>query len=85
MEVSGLLDADVGGPVWAYTGLPEARERYARAAAAGAAVVSRAYLEGVRAGFARYGLEFDTSPSTCPSGRASSRGGEVPAAAPSGG
>ena len=53
---------EVDGRLWAYTGLPEARERYARAAAAGAAVVSLAYLDGVRAGFARLGLGFDTSP-----------------------
>ncbi len=60
VEVSALLDADVGRPVWAYSGLPEARRRYSHAAAAGTAVVARAYLEGVRAGFARYGLDFDT-------------------------
>ena len=52
---------EVGG-IWVYVGLEAARERYARAAAAGAAVVSRAYLDGVRAGFARLGLGFDTSP-----------------------
>jgi cation transport regulator ChaC len=62
VEVSGLLDADLGAPVWAYAGLPEARRRYARAAAAGTAVVARAYLESVRAGFAAYGLALDTSP-----------------------
>jgi hypothetical protein len=62
VEVGAALDADLGGPVWAYTGLPEARERYVRAAAAGTAVVPRAYLEGVRDGFAAYGLGFDTAP-----------------------
>ena len=62
VEVTDALDADLGGPVWAYAGLPEARERYAQATAAGAAVVARAYLDGVRAGFASYGLAFDTSP-----------------------
>jgi hypothetical protein len=52
----------LAGPVWAYLGLAEARERYARARAAGSAVVARAYLEGVRAGFAAHGLGFDTAP-----------------------
>ena len=61
VEVTGALDTELGAPVWAYLGLPEARERYAQAAAAGTAVVSRAYLEGVRAGFARLGLGFDTA------------------------
>ena len=60
VEVNGELDADLGAPVWAYFGIEEARERYARAVAAGTAVVSRAYLEGVRAGFARFGLAFET-------------------------
>ena len=62
VEVTAMLDADLGAPVWAYSGLPEARERYARAAAGGTAVVSRAYLEGVRAGFAAHGWAFDTAP-----------------------
>jgi cation transport regulator ChaC len=59
VEVTDRLSEDLGAPVWAYVGLPESRERYARAAAAGAAVVSRAYLEGVRAGFASCWLGFD--------------------------
>ena len=59
VEVTGALDA---GPVWVYLGLDDARERYTRARAAGSAVVARAYLEGVRAGFAAHGLEFDTAP-----------------------
>ena len=63
VEVTDLLDADLGAPVWAFAGLPEARERYTRAAAAGTAVVSRAYLDGVREGFAAYGLGFHTEPS----------------------
>ena len=58
IEVTDALDADAGGPVWAYAGLPEARERYERAAAAGTAVVARVYLDSVRAGFAAYGLAF---------------------------
>ena len=62
VEVTGSLDTDLGAPVWAYSGLDDARERYARARAAGRAVVARAYLEGVHAGFAAHGLGFDTAP-----------------------
>lgn len=62
VDVTALVDADLGGHVWAYLGLEEARERLASGARARTAVVSRAYVEGVRAGFAAYGLEFDTEP-----------------------
>ena len=40
----------------------DARERYEAGVRAGTAVVSRAYAEGVRAGFAAFGLDFDTEP-----------------------
>src|SRR5687767_4290065 len=53
---------EVDGRLWAYSGLPEARERYARAVAEGSAVVARAYLKTVRAGLAAAGLAFDTEP-----------------------
>jgi len=56
VELDGL------GPAWVYAGRGEARARYERAAAAGRAVVSRAYLEGVRAGFAARGLGFGPEP-----------------------
>jgi len=46
------------GGLWLYTGLEEARERFA----AGPTVVSRPYLESVRAGFAAHGLPFDPEP-----------------------
>ena len=62
VDVSAALDVELGGPVWAYVGLPEARERYAAAAAAGRAVVARAYVEDVRAGLAAHGLALDTAP-----------------------
>jgi hypothetical protein len=62
VDVSAALDLDLGGPVWAYAGLPEARERYAAAVAAERAVVARAYVDDVRAGFAAHGLAFDTLP-----------------------
>src|ERR687897_545233 len=59
--VSADLDLELGGPVWAYAGLPEARERYAAAAAAGRAVVARAYVDHVRAGLAAHGLVLDAA------------------------
>ena len=62
VDVTALVDADLGGRVWAYLGLEEARERYEAGVRAGTAVVSRAYAEGVRAGFAAFGLDFDTEP-----------------------
>jgi len=66
VEVSDRLDADLGGPVWAYTGVEASRERYECAVRDGTAVVSRAYLEGVRAGFAALGLGFDADPHGLP-------------------
>jgi hypothetical protein len=53
--VTDLIDADPGGPVFAYFGRAEARERYERAVADGRAVVSREYHDEVRAGFALLG------------------------------
>jgi len=44
--------------LWLYTGLDEARERFA----AGPTVVSRAYLRSVRAGLAAHGLAFEPEP-----------------------
>jgi hypothetical protein len=43
--------------VYAYVGRPDARERYARGAARGTAVVSRAYHDRVRAHFAALGAD----------------------------
>lgn len=55
-DVTDLLsERPPDGRVWAYFGTPEAHERHAAGIAAGRAVVQRAYLDGVRAGFARLG------------------------------
>ena len=62
VDVTDCVAADLGGPVWAYLGLPEARDRFAEGVGAGTAVVSRAYLEDVRAGFAAHGLGFEPEP-----------------------
>ncbi len=62
VDVTAMVDAELGGRVWAYLGLEEARERYAAGARAGTAVVSRAYVDHVRAGFAAFGLEFEDEP-----------------------
>jgi cation transport regulator ChaC len=48
IDVSGRLDADLGGTVWTYLGSDAARERFAT----GPAVVAEDYFEAVRAGFA---------------------------------
>jgi hypothetical protein len=62
-DVTEHVDADppIGGRVWAYFGSAAAHERFAR----GNAVISRAYLDLVRAGFDRLGpgelSRFDTS------------------------
>jgi gamma-glutamylcyclotransferase (GGCT)/AIG2-like uncharacterized protein YtfP len=55
-EVTGRLAATLPeARVWAYFGRPAARERFERGRAAGTAVVSRAYREGLRDGFAQLG------------------------------
>jgi hypothetical protein len=53
---------DGHGPAWVYVGLRAARVRYEQAAGAGRAVVARAYVDDVRAGFAAHGLDFHTRP-----------------------
>jgi cation transport regulator ChaC len=46
-DVSDLVDADLGGPVWAYVGSAAGRRRFADARQRGTAVVARGYLEKV--------------------------------------
>ena len=62
VDVTAQVEADLGGRVWAYLGREEARERYAAGVRAGTVVVSRAYVEVVRAGFAAHGLSFGPEP-----------------------
>jgi cation transport regulator ChaC len=66
IDVTRLLDADLGATVWTYLGTEAARERFA----AGAAVVAQDYFDAVRDGFAAAGGldEFDrsTAPLTVP-------------------
>ena len=66
VDVTELIDADLGGTVWTYFGSEAARERFA----AGAAVVAQDYFDAIRGDFAAAGgLEaFDrsTDPLTIP-------------------
>jgi len=51
IDVTPLLDMDLGGTVWTYLGSNAARERFA----AGTAVVSQEYFDAVREHFASVG------------------------------
>ena len=66
IDVTELIDADLGATVWTYLGSEAARERFA----AGAAVVAQDYFDAIRGDFAAVGgLEaFDrsTDPLTVP-------------------
>jgi cation transport regulator ChaC len=66
IDVTPLLDADLGGTVWAYLGSEAARERFA----AGAAVVAQDYFDAIRDGFAAVGgldaFDRSTDPLTVP-------------------
>jgi cation transport regulator ChaC len=66
VDVTELVDADLGGTVWTYLGSEAARERFA----AGGAVVAQDYFDAIRGDFAAAGgLEaFDrsTDPVTVP-------------------
>jgi cation transport regulator ChaC len=71
-DVTGLVDEERTGRVWTYVGKPEAEQRFALGAREGRAVIARAYLESVRAGFELIAAdaieEFDatTDPHGCP-------------------
>lgn len=72
VEISGLVRPRLDAEVWAYRGLPASRDRFDQARSEGRAVVSRAYHDAVRAGFAALGpdalLQFDrtTDPPAVP-------------------
>src|SRR5215208_2426646 len=59
IDVTRLLDVDLGGTVWTYLGRKDARERFE----ANSAVVSQDYFDAVRDGFESVGGldEFDRS------------------------
>jgi hypothetical protein len=59
IDVTPLLDVDLGGTVWTYLGSADARERFER----GTAVVAQEYFDRIRDGFATAGGldEFDRS------------------------
>ena len=46
--MTDLIEADFGGPVWAFRGSAEGRERLRRGRAEGRAVVSKDYLAKVQ-------------------------------------
>jgi cation transport regulator ChaC len=66
IEVTSLLDADLGGTVWTYLGSAAARERFET----GPAVVAQDYFETIRGGFAAAGgleaFERSTDPVSVP-------------------
>ena len=71
-DVTDLIDPPIDGRVWTYFGKPEAERRFALASREGKAVIDKAYLESVRAGFELIAAdaleEFDatTDPHGCP-------------------
>jgi cation transport regulator ChaC len=63
VDVTSLLDVEIGGTVWTYLGRDDARQRFETARRANAAVVSEAYFNRIRDDFAAVGGldEFDQS------------------------
>ena len=57
IDVTAAIDTPPPGRVWAYIGSPDGRARLATGLAADTAVVQRAYLEHVEAGFRRLGTD----------------------------
>ena len=66
VEVTDAVDGVADGSVWVYRGTSAGRERLRRGVADGSAVVARAYLETVRAGFAAAGIDDDADPGELP-------------------
>ena len=65
-DVTRFVEEDLGGPVHAYLGRCAARARYEQGRRSGRAVVARAYVENVRAGFAAFGLLDQLEPPRLP-------------------
>ena len=65
VDVTHVAD-DLGGPVYVYLGRCAARARFETGRQSGRAVVSRAYVENVRAGFAAFGLDDEFEPPGLP-------------------
>jgi cation transport regulator ChaC len=57
LEVTSRIEAQTNGPIWTYVGSQDARARYEQGKAAGTAVVSRAYADLVRDGYAALGAD----------------------------
>jgi hypothetical protein len=55
VDVTAALTKPVDGAVWAYSGTPEARERFRHGLRTGRAVISREYYEQVLMGFGELG------------------------------
>ena len=66
VEATGAVDGASDGTVWLYHGTGAGRERLRRGMAAGSAVVARAYLETVRAGYASAGIGDAAEPGELP-------------------
>lgn len=61
-----IRGAEVDGPVFAYLGTREARERFATGVSAGTAVIARDYLDGVERCYESSGLQREYRVSTRP-------------------
>ena len=70
VELTGAFEPALDAPVFAYAGLPEARERCRRGIEDGATFVAGDYARGVRRAFERLGpaasAEYDRSTDPCP-------------------
>jgi Gamma-glutamyl cyclotransferase, AIG2-like len=71
-DVTDRIEQTVDGRIWTYIGTHAAEERHAEGLRLGRAVVSRAYLEGIRDAFRNVGeaalgeFEASTDPPGCP-------------------
>ena len=66
VEVTAAVDGMADGSVWVYRGSAAGRDRLRRGMADGSAVVARAYLETVRAGYAAARIDDRADPGELP-------------------